>query len=118
MPGKARRVASRQSQLNRRRRKQQRGPSGTPLAAPTQVEIDDGPPDDAAIQPIETEAPAPAPVRSAPVAAQSGATGAVRSARVRGERPDAYNYVGPEVRRILAMASVVFVALIVIGFLL
>ena len=118
MPGKARRVASRQSQLNRRRRKQQRGPSGTPLAAPAQVEVEDGSPDDAAIQPIETEAPAPAPVRSAPVAAQSGATGAVRSARVRGERPDAYNYVGPEVRRILVMASVVFVALIVIGFLL
>ena len=118
MPGKARRVASRQSQLNRRRRKQQRGPSGTPLAAPAQVEIEDGPPDDSAIQPIDTEAPAPAPVRSAPVAAQSGATGAVRSARVRGERPDAYNYVGPEVRRILVMASVVFVALIVIGFLL
>ena len=45
-------------------------------------------------------------------------TGALRSARVRGERPDAYNYVGPEVRRILAMAGVVFVALIVIGFLL
>ena len=118
MPGKARRVASRQSQLNRRRRKQQRGPSGTPLAAPAQVEIEDGPPDDAAIQPIDTEAPAPAPVRSAPVAAQSGATGAVRSARVRGERPDAYNYVGPEVRRILAMASVVVVVLIVIGVLL
>ena len=118
MPGKARRVASRQSQLNRRRRKQQRGPSGTPLATPAQVEIDDGPPYDAAIQPVETEAPAPAPVRAAPVAAQSGATGALRSARVRGERPDAYNYVGPEVRRILAMASVVFVALIVIGFLL
>jgi len=118
MPGKARRVASRQSQLNRRRRKQQRGPSGTPLAAPAQVEIDDGPPEEAVIQPNETEAPVPAPVRAAPVAAQSGSTGALRSARVRGERPDAYNYVGPEVRRILAMAGVVFVALIVIGFLL
>ena len=118
MPGKARRVAARQSQLNRRRRKQQRGPSGTPPAVPAQVQVDDGPSDEVAVQPIQTEAPAPATRRATPVAPQPGPTGQLRSARVRGERPDAYNYVGPEIRRILAMASVVVVALVVLGVLL
>ena len=128
MPGKARRVASRQSQLNRRRRKQQPGPSGTPPAVPAQVpraqvpraqvNADDRPSDEVDAQPQEPAAPASASMRATPVAAQAGPAGALRSARVRGERPDAYNYVLPEIRRILAMASVVVVALVVLGVLL
>ena len=118
MPGKARRVAARQSQLNRRRKKQQRGPSGTPLAVPAQVLVNDGPSDEVAVQPKETEAPAPVSRRAPSVAAPPGPAGQPRSARIRGERPDAYNYVGPEIRRILAMAGVVMVALAVLGVLL
>ena len=118
MPGKARRVAARQSQLNRRRRKQQRGPSGTPPVVADQVQVDDPPSGEVAVQPKQTAAPAPAPARATPAAAQPGLASPLRSARVRGERPDAYNYVGPEIRRILAMAGVVLVALVVLGVLL
>ena len=121
MPGKARRVAARQSQLNRKRRKQQRGPSGTPPVVPAQVQVDDRPSDEVAAQPEQPQhsaAPAPASRRASPVAPQSGPISQPRSARVRGERPDAYNYVGAEVRRILAMAGVVVVALVVLGVLL
>ena len=118
MPGKARRVASRQSQLNRRRRKQQRGPSGTPPVVAAQVQVDDQPSDEDAVEPKRTAAPAPASMRATPAAAQPGAAIAPRFSRIRGERPDAYNYVGPEIRRILAMAGVVVVALVVLGVLL
>ena len=118
MPGKDRRVAARQSQLNRRRRKQQRGPSGTPPIAPARVQVDDRPSDEVAEPPQHPEAAAPATMPAAPVAAQPGPAGALRSVRVRGERPDAYNYVVPEIRRILAMAGVVMVALVVLGVLL
>jgi hypothetical protein len=115
MPGKARRVAARQSQLNRRRRKQGRGPSGTPPLVAAQVQVDDRPSDDVAVQPIQTAAPAPASIRATPAAAQHGPSSLPRSARVRGERPDAYSYVRSEIRRILAMASVVVVTLVVLG---
>jgi hypothetical protein len=118
MPGKARRVAARQSQLNRRRKKQQRGPSGTPSIAPAQVQVDDRPTDEVAEQPEQATTPAPAPRRPSPVAAQLAPANPLRSARVRGERPDAYNYVGSEVRRILGMASVVVAALVALGILL
>ena len=118
MPGKARRVAARQSQLNRKRRKQQRGPSGTPPAVAAQVQVDDQPSDEVAAQPEQTSVPARASMRATPVAAQPAPASPLRSGRVRGERPDAYNYVGPEIRRILAMAGVVVVALVILGVLL
>ena len=118
MPGKARRVAARQSQLNRRRKKQQRGPSGSPPMAPAQVQVDDRPSGEVAVQPEQTEAPAPASIRPSPVAAQQAPANPLRAARGRGERPDAYSYVGPEVRRILAMAGVVVFALVILWVLL
>ncbi len=121
MPGKARRVAARQSQLNRKRRKQQRGPSGTPPVVAAQVQVDDPPDppsDEVAAQPEQTSVPARASMRATPAAAQPAPASPLRSGRVRGERPDAYNYVGPEIRRILAMAGVVVVALVVLGVLL
>ena len=58
MPGKARRVAARQSQLNQRRRKQQRGPSGTPPVVAAPVQVDDSPSGEVAEQPEQTAAPA------------------------------------------------------------
>ena len=83
-----------------------------------QVQVDDRPSDEVAVQPNQTAAPAPASMRATPAAAQFGPASASRSARVRGERPDAYNYVRSEIRRILAMASVVVVILVVLGVLL
>ena len=118
MPGKARRVAARQSQLNRRRRKQQRGPSGTPPVVAAQVHVDDPTSGEVAVQPEQTRAPVPASMPATPAAAQPGPASPPRSARVRGERPDAYTYVGPEIRRILSMAGVAVVALLVLGVLL
>ena len=41
MAGRARRVASRQGQLNRKRKRQQRGPSGIPVATAVPVEEDE-----------------------------------------------------------------------------
>ena len=81
MPGKARRVAARQSQLNQRRRKQQRGPSGTPPVVRAQVQVDDRPSDEVAEQPQQPAPPAPVSTRATPVAAQPGTTGPLRSAR-------------------------------------
>ena len=117
MPGKARRVAARQSQLNRRRKKQQRGPSGTPVA-PVQVQMDDRPMDEVDVEPEQDEVYAPAPMRPTRAAVQPAPANPPRAARARGERPDAYNYVGSEIRRILAMGGVVVVALVVLGVLL
>ena len=42
MPGKARRVASRQSQLNQRRKKQNRGPRGIPAAVGARANVNNG----------------------------------------------------------------------------
>ena len=119
MPGKARKVASRQGQLNRRRRKQQRGPSGFPPAGQLTVEVDERPSDGVATQQREPVASAPAAVEPNSIPDRPSRASPPRvSPRTRGERPDAYAYVRPEVRRILLMASTVLVALIVLGILL
>lgn len=109
MPGKARRIASRQAQLNRRRKRQQRGPSGIPPPPPAGTDVD-GRTVGASV-PQATGATEAFPVtgrsRPDPVAA--------RPFRVRGERPSTYNYVGSELRRILIMAGSVVAIIIVLG---
>lgn len=109
MPGKARRIASRQAQLNRRRKRQQRGPSGIPPPPPVGAGVDgrsaganvsQATPDTEAV-PV-TGRPRPGPVAARPL-------------RARGERPTAYNYVGSELRRILIMAGSVVAIIIVLG---
>ena len=113
MPGKGRRVASRQAQVGRKRRRQIRGPSGVPeVGSGTAI----AEPEEAAEgAPVVAEVTAPAArVRrpAAPVAAHSNVS---NPARIRGDRPAATNYVKAEVRRILIMAGTLTAVLILIS---
>ena len=125
MAGKSRRVASRQGELSRRRKRGQRGPSGVPAtqagtqaqqngaAAAVAVGTEDSVPAQTASATPEsaTQAVAPAAERPAPQAA----TQTRSQPRTRGERPAAYNYVGAELRRIGILSTVVVAALIAIA---
>ena len=111
MAGKARRAASRQGQL--KRRKQTKGPSGIPSGAPPtkapQV-------DESANEPTAPESNAAHSIpRSASGRTPRGELGAQGQGRLRGERPAAYLYVGAEFRRILALTAAMFAALVVLG---
>ena len=114
MPGKGRRVASRQAQLGRRRRKAVRGNGAVPLAQAPAAVVDSQPADAVDTQPQEPVATTrterqTAPVRPVPATLPRGP-------RARAERPTAYNYVGHEVRRILIMAGISIVVLIALAF--
>jgi hypothetical protein len=110
MPGKSRRVASRQAQLSRQRRRQSRGPSGIPA---TPRGMAPQPSDGAEARVQGSVATAHTPPRSGlPMPAGSG------SARARAERSVTYNYIGAEFRRILILSGVVLAALIVLAILL
>ena len=114
MPGKSRRVASRQAQLSRRRRRQSRGPSGIPTA-PGGLPAAPQPNDGADARVRSSVAAAPTPLRSGtPAPARSGPA----MARARAERPVVYNYIGAEFRRILILFGIVLAALIVLAILL
>lgn len=114
MPGKARRVASRQAQLNRRKR-QQRGPSGIPA-----VEATAGTEDQQSAE--ETASQANGVVNSSEAtAAAPAATAAARAphpagpGRLRRDHVASASYIGAELRRILIMGSVILVIIIVLG---
>ena len=123
MAGKSRRVASRQSQLTRRKKRQQRGPSGIPATAGQAVGVVDntGTGDSAGTLPAAAPQPAGAaavgttavPAESAPSPARSQTRSPSRS---RDERPAAYTYMAPELRRILIMAATGFAVLIALTF--
>ena len=112
MASKSRRVASRQSQLNRRKRKQQRGPSGIPAGVPEPdnavSSADGGALDDVAATALAD----PAPVTLVPSAQIANPTRS--QTRIRDERPAAYQYMGPEIRRIVVMAGTAFAVLAVL----
>ena len=117
MPGKSRRVASRQAQLNQRRKKQQRGPRGIPTAEPdapvqnghtrpavTTQTLEQGEPAPTAV--ATRGRPSDEPARPSPVSRTVG------SPRARREQLNTVNYVGAELRRILILASAVFAVII------
>ncbi len=113
MPGKGRRIASRQAQVGRKRRRQIRGPSGVPeagsgTAIAEQEEAAEG---DAVV----TEVTSPAARERRPAAPAAAPTNSPNPARIRGDRPAATNYVKAEVRRILIMAGTLTAVLIVIS---
>ena len=132
MAGKARRAASRQGQL--KRKKNVKGPSGIPTgrrvsapvapaaddttAAPAGVEeadYDDSPEELAAAE----AAVSPQPARPSPAArTPRGQIAGQGQGRLRGERPAAYLYVGSEFRRILVLTSAMVAALVVLGIIL
>ncbi len=125
MAGKARRAASRQGQL--RRKKQTKGPSGIPSTARQAVvpETEEDVPVPAGVQGSDIDADAlaaaeaavaPPTSRPAPTArTPRGEFAGQGQGRLRGERPAAYLYVGAEFRRILVLTSAVLAALIVLG---
>ena len=131
MAGKGRRAASRQAQLNRKRKKTQKGPSGIPSTAQRVADSEDEGPvavlagvEDAALEaPEAMEAagasagvvpPAPRASRPSPVARTPRGESAGQG-RLRGERPAAYLYVGAELRRIMILTAAILAALIVLG---
>ena len=137
MAGKGRRTASRQAQLNRKRKKTQKGPSGIPSTAQRVADSDikEAVAVPAGVDGAELEAPeAPeAPeamgvpavpisdVRAAPRASRPSPAArtprgeSAGQGRLRGERPAAYLYVGAEFRRIMVLTGVILAALIVLG---
>ena len=120
MPGKARRVASRQAQLNQRRKKQQRGPRGIPVAQPVASPEDGQDGLGVATQVPESAAPTTAPsprAQPSPVAGRTGpATRSLGPSRARREYTTSANYIGAELRRILIMAGVVLIVLLALTF--
>ena len=132
MAGKARRAATRQGQL--KRKKNVKGPSGIPTgrrvsapvapaaddttAAPTGVEEADydASPEEIA---VAEAAVSPQPARPSPAArTPRGEFAGQGQGRLRGERPAAYLYVGSEFRRILVLTSAMVAALVVLGIIL
>ena len=127
MAGKAKRTASRQAQL--KRKKITKGPSGIPTgrrvsvpvaddaaAAPAGVEEEnqyDASPEEieAAEAAVAGRTPRPSPVARTP----RGEFAGQGQGRLRGERPAAYLYVGSEFRRILVLTSAMIAALVVLG---
>ena len=111
MPGKARRVASRQAQLNRRK-KQQRGPTGIPPVETETPSQNQQPTENTNGQVTSVAEPAQS------VAATTGETRVTRAVgpgRLRREQVASANYVGAELRRILIMGSVILAVIIVLG---
>ena len=120
---KARRAASRQGQL--KRKKNTKGPSGIPstlrgatvpetedsIAVPAGVEEDDI---DAEALAAGEAAVAPQASRPAP-AARTPRGEFSNQGRLRGERPAAYLYVGAEFQRILVLTSAIVAALVILG---
>ena len=121
MAGKSRRVASRQSQLTRRKKRQPRGPSGILAVQDLAVGVvdDTGTADPAGTLPSASPQPAVAAnVGTADVPAPATAAPTRSPSRSRGELPAAYTYTAPELRRILVMATTGFAVLIALTFIL
>ena len=118
MPGKARRVASHQAQLNRKKR-QQRGPSGIPAVDATVATKDPQADEDTSSQANgtaeTTQVVATATRSAAPATGDTRAARPMGPGRLRREQVSSANYVGSEVRRILIMASVVLAVIIILG---
>ena len=120
MAGKGRRAAARQGELSRRRKRTQRGPSGVPASRPQEQ---DGAAvasavDTAEVTAVAAQAESQPEAAAATAVAQRPAPAAApqrTQARVRGERPAAYNYVRAEIRRIAMLSTVVIAALVALS---
>ena len=122
MPGKARRVASRQSQLNQRRKKQNRGPRGIPAAVGARPSVNSGangrpdaqaPEPSRAAQPVAT---APRPERTSQRPSPVNRQAQDSSRAPRREPTAATSYVGYEIKRILALAGAVVAVIVGLSF--
>jgi hypothetical protein len=115
MPGKGRRVASRQAQLGRRRKRQSRGSSGASTAEP-EVELSPKSTADSAATEVKGSATLPQDVRAQAAPRQVTASPPTRPARARADLGLAYNHVMPELRRIGILSGILLVVLIVLAF--
>ncbi|PKB64508.1 MAG: hypothetical protein BZY80_02855 [SAR202 cluster bacterium Io17-Chloro-G2] len=116
MAGKSRRVASRQTQLTRRKKRQQRGPSGIPVTEPQPVAVAAATGEDDSAGTLPGAVAQPAESMAAAVPAPSAPSPTRPPSRSRDERPSAYTYTGAELRRIVIMASTGFAVLIALAF--
>ena len=121
MPAKGRRVASRQAQLGRRRRRQAQPVGDTPAVAAVVTEEE---PADTTVKtaPPTADGIAATPVNGSPAAAPPRAAAPVRPSRSgrspaqnRNEVPMAYTHLGSELRRILTLAGALLVILVVLA---
>ena len=117
MPSKGKRMASRQSDVRRRRGGAGRAaPMRNPAAAsPVSSTVAEVEPERPAAATIATSA-APAPTQSRAATTIGRPASAPRGRRF--ERPAAYNYAGSELRRIGIFSSVLVVALVAVSFVL
>lgn len=121
MAGKSRRVAARQGELSRRRKRTQRGPSGIPAASARPRPQQNGNGATAAVETAEGDASpsvAQQTAAAAAVAERPSPRGAAQprgQGRTRGERPAAYNYAGAELRRIGILSTLVVAAIVAIS---
>ena len=125
MAGKARRAASRQGELGRRRKRGQRGPSGIPVAtqpSDQQAPGESGPAlamqGAGVVSGVTAVGPLDDAMEPATQTAPQATTRTRGQGRLRGERPAAYNYVGSEMRRIAALTTVVLAAVVALSFVL
>jgi hypothetical protein len=110
MPGKGRRVASRQAELGKKRRRQTRGAGSVTAEGSEAVAVTPG--ETAVATEVRESSPVVARSQS-PVQSRSNAPQANRTpTRARLDRPVAYNYVMPELRRILIMSGTLLGVLI------
>ena len=114
MPGKARRVASRQAQLNRRKR-QQRGPTGIPAVETETPPKDQQPAENTNGQVANVAEPVQAVTPATTATGESHVTRPLGPGRLRREQVSSANYVGSELRRILIMGGVILAVIIVLG---
>ena len=117
MPAKGRRVASRQAQLGRRRRRQDRSSDGLSVVGPAPVAVETDTSGSVSTQTEESVVPEREPAGDAAPRPDS-TTQPRRSARTRIDRPAASNYIAPELRRISILSGVLFSVLIVLAFIL
>ena len=115
MPGKGRRVASRQAQLGQRRRRHNRGPAGDSLVTP-QTAVAETEAVSAEAEPINEKSTAATTAREPAQSPQVRSVPQRNPTRARAERPVAYNYVKSEMTRILILAGVLTTVLIAITF--
>ena len=115
MPGKGRRMASRQAELGRRRRRHNRGGNAAVAERP-RASAPDGAAAPTAVEETTTAAPAAAPRPAQQTREPVEGSRSRSGPRSRFDRPAAYNYVKPEVRRILIMSGVLLAGLIGLSF--
>ena len=117
MPAKGRRIASRQAQLGRRRRQQNRKTEeslAVSVAAPADIPAETAAPANAAVAPAAST-PA-AGTTAGPAAAPARAPRRPAAGQTRTDRSAAYTHLGSEMRRILILAGILLAVLVGLSF--